>query len=808
MTPSPEPRPNSRLPFPDDAMRVPAVLPVLPVRDIVLFPGAEERIRIGRPASIRMIEDAVAHRGPIAVFTQKYDGAARPAPDELCRIGVAAEIGEVAPRENGLVDVAVRPFARIAVVRLISHRPLLRAEVAVARTTAAASRDRQWQATVAELRKAATDLFHRQARPAAETARLQLAHITGPGALADFVAAHLALDISAEQDLLEELDEARRVRAVLLQVADQLEIGRLRRKIRSDVEARFTANRRQAYLHEQLRVIREELGEDRSPGEQLGVELRKRLVAGGLPPAAMARAERELQRLAALHPASGDYLLVADYLDLLATLPWRQVTAENTDLASIRRALDASHYDLENVKQRLIEHVAVRQRNPTGNYPVLCLLGPPGVGKQSLARSLAAALGRTFSMLALGGAQTEAEILGSHRTRPAATPGRPMRELHRLKTRNPLVLLAGVDQLPSAMQGDPAQGLLEVIDPRQNGAFTDRYLDVAFDLSQVFFLATAQYADDIPAVLRERLEIVRLPGYSDEDKRIIARDHLLPCQQAEHGLKPEQCRFEDEALDLIITDYTREAGVRGLDRRLGAVCRAIAVRLTAEQGTFGGKVTPGLIEEIFGPPRFLREARLATANPGVATGLAWTSAGGEIMHIEALRFPGKGQIQLTGQIGGLMKESAQAALSLLKSRAGALDIDLNDLLDSDVHVHVPAGAVPKDGPSAGIAIFAAMVSLWTGQTVRADVAMTGEITLRGLVLPVGGLKEKILAAQRAGIPAVILPRLNEKDLAEVPASVRESMRLVPVETVDEVMKAALNPKPSPPPRGKKSRSRG
>jgi len=783
--------------------RVPGILPLLPVRDIVLFPGSPEVIRVGRASSLRLVETTWPRSRTIGVFTQKYDRPEPPAPDELCRVGVAAHIEKLAVLPEGALELTVLPLQRIRIARLLASRPFLRAEPAVPRTTPPEQDDRQSQAAVSELRQVAEELLQQHPDDGTAERVALLSRIKTAGALADFVAASLALDVAAKQDLLEELDEARRVRAVLLQATDQVELTRLRRKIRSSVEARLTAGRRQAYLHEQLRAIRQELGEEEEPG----AELRQRIESAGLSPTAMARAVRELKRLAVLRPGSNDYLLVAEYLELLAALPWRHATAETTDMAAIRQALDAEHYDLENVKLRLLEHVVVRQRNPTGHYPVLCLLGPPGVGKQSLARSLATALGRQFAAIPLGGMQTEAGIVGGHRTRPAATPGRLMQELLRLTTRNPLLLLSGVDQLPPAVQGDPVQGLLEAIDPRENAAFTDRYLDVAFDLSQVLFLATAQYADDIPGILRDRLEIVRLPGYSDEDKRIIARNHLLPRQEVAHGLTPEHYRFDEDALDLVIMDYTREAGVRALDRRLGALCRAAAARLAMGQEDGEVTVSREFVERIFGPPRFLRESRLTTANPGVVTGLAWTSVGGEIMHIEALRFAGKGQILLTGQIGSLMKESAQAALSLLKSRAGALGLDLNDLLDSDVHVHVPAGAVPKDGPSAGAAIFVAMVSLWSGQSVRADVAMTGEITLRGLILPIGGLKEKILAAQRAGIPTVILPRLNEKDLVDVPASVRASMRLVLVETVDEVMQAALDPKPAASPAPRKARPR-
>jgi ATP-dependent Lon protease len=772
---------------------VPSVLPLLPVRDVVLFPGTEERLRIGRPASQRLLAAVLPAERLIGVFAQKYDRTDRPLPDDLCRMGVAVEIEDVTRLAGDRFEITVRPYARIRVKRVLAVEPFLRAAVEVCPSIGPIRTERHWQATVAELR----DIADKLGLPGDEQP-------LNPGRLADAVAADLEVTVAARQDLLEELDDARRVRAVLLHASDQLEIMRLRKKIRRDVTQSFSSSRRRAYLHEQLRVIRGELGEG-SEGDQITATLRRRLEHAGLPSAAMVRADRELKRLAVLRPASAEYPLAVDYLELLAELPWGKMTSRQTDLAEVRTALDVDHYDLEMVKRRIIEHIAVRWRNPGGDFPVLCLLGPPGVGKHSLARAMAASLGRQFAAMPLSGVQTEADLVGGRRTRPDAMPGRPMLELRRLGVRDPLLLLAEVDRLPAAVQGDPVHALLELIDPRRNRAFVDRFLDVAFDLSPVLFVATAQYADDIPGALRERLEIVRLPGYSDDDKRRIARKHLVPRQIAEHGLTAEQCHFEDAALDLIIADYTREAGVRGLERRLGALCRAVVPRLEPAGAEKAVAVTPAFVEEIFGAPRFLREARLTAANTGVVTGLAWTNVGGEIMHIEALRFPGKGNIQLTGQIGSVMKESAQAALSLLKSRAAKLGLNLDELLDSDIHVHVPAGAVPKDGPSAGAAIFTAMVSLWTGQKVRADVAMTGELTLRGLILPIGGLKEKILAAQRAGIPTVILPRLNEKDLAEVPVAVRDAMELILVNTADEVLAAALDPVEAAPKQRRKRR---
>src|SRR5438067_2470651 len=520
-------------------------------------------------------------------------------------------------------------------------------------------------------------------------------------------------------------------------------------------------------------------------------QLRTRLEEAKPPADVMGQAERELKRLDIIPPASPEYSVIVSYVETIAELPWSKLSEDNLDLDKAQEILDRDHYDLEKVKRRLIEYLAVRKLNPQGHGPILCLLGPPGVGKTSLGQSVADALGRRFVRMSLGGIRDEAEIRGHRRTYIGSMPGRIIQELRRAGTRNPVMMLDEIDKVGTYFRGDPASALLEVLDPRHNNAFVDRYLDVPFDLSQIIFIATANYIGGIPGPLLDRMELIDLPGYTEREKLEIGKRYLLPRQLSENGLKPEQVSWDEEALRLIITDYTHEAGVRGLERQIGAVCRAVAARV-ARGTTEHVQVTPAFVKGTLGPARYVHEQRLTTNAPGVVTGLAYTPTGGEILHIEAARYAGKGNITLTGQIGNVMKESAQAALSLVRSRDGSIGVNPEDFRKYDIHVHVPAGAVPKDGPSAGVAMFTALASLFTNTPVRSDVAMTGEITLRGLVLPIGGLKEKSLAAMRAGISTVLIPKLNEKDLVEIPEEAKQKLKFVPVETVDEVLANALD----------------
>ncbi len=778
---------------PAEPPRIPDTLPILPIRNTVLFPGTVTPLSIGRPGSRKLLEESLPHSKIIGVVAQKDEKANDPKPEDLYNVGVAAMVLKLFRPVEDQIVVVVQALERIAIRKVLLSHPFIRAEVEVLRSSRPPKDDKQFEATVQGLRDSAMKLVDLTVE-AADPIKLVILNLDDPGKLADFLAGSLNLETPQKQQLLEELDVVKRVRAVLRHVSQQLEIAQLQQKIQKDVSSSFTDQQRKAFLREQLRAIQKELGEAEGGVEEQVANLRKRLEEAKPPQPVMEQAERELRRLSHLHPASPEYSVIVSYVETLAELPWNKLTEDNLDLDRAQKILDRDHYDLEKVKRRLIEYLAVRKLNPTGHGPILCFVGPPGVGKTSLGQSIADALGRKFARLSLGGVHDEAEIRGHRRTYIGSMPGRIIQEIRRCGSRNPVLMLDEIDKVGADFRGDPASALLEVLDPRQNNTFNDHYLDVPFDLSQVMFICTANMMDTVPPALRDRMEVIELPGYTDREKLEIARRYLVKRQLKEHGIKNGQCKFELPALRRIIDDYTREAGVRELERQIAAVCRHVAARVArGELEEF--TVTADEVEKILGPPKYIRETKLSTGKPGVVTGLAWTPTGGDILHIEAIRYPGKGNILLTGQIGEVMKESAQAALSLVKARATELGIAGDAFKDVDIHIHVPAGAVPKDGPSAGIAMFTAIASLFSDRPVRPDVAMTGEITLRGLVLPIGGLKEKSLAALRAGIKTVIIPRLNEKDLPDIPADAREKLKLIPVETVDEVLKLALDTNP-------------
>jgi ATP-dependent Lon protease len=771
-----------------DQPPIPDVLPILPVRGLVLFPGTTMPLHVQRPVSLKLLDESLSQSKVIGFVTQT-DEKDNPAPEDLYHVGTAATVLKLIRQQDGSAVIAVQALQRIAIRKIIQSQPYIRAEVEVLQSLPPPRNDKEWDATVKNLRETALQLME-LTPDATDQARALIRAMDDPGQLADVLAANLNLEVPQKQYILEELDVVKRVRTVQLRVSSQLEIARLQQKLQQDVASQFTDAQRRAYLREQIKAIQRELGEEpEGPDEQIE-QLRKQLEESQPPKEVMEQAERELRRLRAIPPVSPEFSVIVNYLETLAELPWNKQSEDNLDLDQAQRVLDRDHYDLEKVKRRLVEYLAVRKLNPGGRGPILCFLGPPGVGKTSLGQSIADALGRKFSRMSLGGIRDEAEIRGHRRTYIGAMPGRIIQELRRVGMRNPVLMLDEIDKLGMDFRGDPASALLEVLDPRQNHTFVDRFLDVPFDLSQIIFIATANYMDPVPPALRDRMEVIEIPGYTEREKLEIARKYLVRRQLEENGLKPEQCRWEPAALTTVIEDYTREAGVRELERQIGAVCRAVAAKVArgeCQQVT----VTPELVKEMLGPARYVRETRLKTNNPGVVTGLAYTPVGGEVLFIEATRYPGKGNITLTGQIGNVMRESAQAALSLVRTRAGDLGIDPAAFQDNDIHVHVPSGAVPKDGPSAGVAMFTAIASLFTNTPVRSDVAMTGEITLRGLVLPIGGLKEKTLAALRAGIEHVIIPRLNEKDLFDLPEEVKQKLKFTLAENVDEVLAGAL-----------------
>jgi ATP-dependent Lon protease len=771
------------------APRIPEELSILPVRGFALFPGAVLPLTVSRPASIKLLDETLPITKVVGFLTQRDEQKEEPTPQDLYHVGTAAIVLKLLRQAEDQLVIVVQGLRRFAIRKIVATQPYLRAEIDLPQSIVP-EQSSEWQAEFQNLRDSAARLA--QLRPdVPEEAAAVIRNIDDPEQLTDFLAPNLDIPVAQKQAILEELDLRKRLRAVQTHVSAQLEVAQIQQKLQEDVKSQFSDAQRKAYLRGQLKAIQRELGEGDTGADEQVARLRTRLEEAKPPADVTAQAERELKRLDIIPPASPEYSVIVSYVETIAELPWSKLSEDNLDLDKAQEILDRDHYDLEKVKRRLIEYLAVRKLNPQGHGPILCLLGPPGVGKTSLGQSVADALGRRFVRMSLGGIRDEAEIRGHRRTYIGSMPGRIIQELRRAGTRNPVMMLDEIDKVGTDFRGDPASALLEVLDPRQNNAFVDRYLDVPFDLSQIIFIATANYIGGIPGPLLDRMELIDLPGYTEREKLEIGKRYLLPRQLSENGLKAEQVTWDEEALRLIITDYTHEAGVRELERQIGAVCRAVAARV-ARGTTEHVEVTPAFVKETLGPARYVHEQRLTTNAPGVVTGLAYTPTGGEILHIEAARYAGKGNITLTGQIGNVMKESAQAALSLVRSRDGSIGVNPEDFRKYDIHVHVPAGAVPKDGPSAGVAMFTALASLFSNTPVRSDVAMTGEITLRGLVLPIGGLKEKSLAAMRAGISTVLIPKLNEKDLVEIPEEAKQKLKFVPVETVDEVLANALD----------------
>ncbi len=769
-------------------VRIPGRLPVLPVRGTVVFPGTVVPLTIGRPSSLKLLDESLPQSKIIALVTQRDEDAEDPEPRQLFEIGCAAMVLKLIRLPDGNVSIIVHGLARIAIHQILQRTPYYRA--AVERIPEKpGDGGKMFSAAVNQLRQQARQLIELTPN-APEQAMTVLENIQDPSNLADFLAANLNLDVQQKQDLLEEPDVAKRIRRVLHHVSHQLEIVKLQQKIQEDVQTSITDTQKRLFLREQMKAIQKELGEDQDSTSQTVTELKKKLEEAKLPEKVMKEAQRELNRLESIHPASPEFSVILTYLELVAELPWSKASEDNLDLDRAQKTLDRDHFDLVKVKRRLVEYLAVRKLNPTGHGPILCFLGPPGVGKTSLGQSIADALGRKFSRISLGGVRDEAEIRGHRRTYIGAMPGRIIQEIRRAGTNNPVMMLDEIDKLGADFRGDPASAMLEVLDPRQNHAFMDHYLDVPFDLSQVIFIATANYMGTVPGALVDRMEIIEIPGYTDNDKLQIARRYLIPRQIKENGLKNGQCKWTLPGVRKVIDDYTREAGVRELERQVGGVCRGIAAEVAAGKARTR-TVTADLVRKTLGAERYFREVDPRTRIPGVVVGLAYTPVGGDILFIEATSYSGRGNVTLTGQMGDVMKESATAAMSLFKSRAAGLNFDIRKLSERDLHIHVPAGAVPKDGPSAGVAMFTAITSLMLGRAVKPGVAMTGEITLRGLVLPIGGVKEKTLAAARAGVKTVILPAKNRRDMEEVDAEVKKKLKFVFVDNVDQLLRHAL-----------------
>ena len=777
----PSQREDTLRPLPEDA------LIIVPVRNVVLFPGVVFPLTIGRERSRAAAQEAARLERPLGVLLQSKPDVDLPSPDDMHRVGTTANVLRYITAPDGAHHVICQGAKRFRVLQFLDGYPFTAARVEFIEQPDQTDPDIEGRAL--NLKQLAIEILQLLPQVPAEMVSA-LQGVEGPARLADFIAGLMDISAAEKQKLLETFDLKARLDKLLELLAHRIEVLKVSREIDERTKGSISDSNRKHLLREQMRTIQKELGEGDEGVAEIA-ELDKAIAEAKMPAEVEKQARKELKRLERMPEGAGEHSMIRTYLDWLTELPWAADAVNAVDIAQARRILDDDHYGLEKIKKRILEYLAVRKLNPSGKSPILCFAGPPGVGKTSLGQSIARATSRKFVRVSLGGVHDEAEIRGHRRTYIGALPGTIIQNLRKVETRNCVMMLDEVDKLGAGgFHGDPSSALLEVLDPEQNSTFRDNYLAVPFDLSGVMFICTANVLDTIPGPLRDRMEIIQLPGYTAQEKLQIARRYLVARQLEATGLKAEQCTVSDEALTVIIDDYTREAGVRNLEREIGKVLRNVAVRI-AEGSAQQVIVRPEDLAALLGAPRFESEVAMRSGVPGVATGLAWTPVGGDILFIEATRMPGAGKLILTGQLGDVMKESAQAALSLIKARAESLGIKPEVLEKSDIHIHVPAGATPKDGPSAGVAMFTALVSLLTNRPVRSDVAMTGEISLRGLVLPIGGVKEKVLAALRAGITTVMLPARNRRDLDDIPAEAREKIKFVWLELVEDALAEAL-----------------
>ena len=808
--------PQAEEPQVGDQVEIPDELPILPLRGMVVYPVTAVPLTVGQARSVKLIDDAVLEKRIIGLVASKNPELEEPGAEDCYTVGTAAAVQRLLRLPDGTVRLIVLGLERIRIEQYTQTTPYLKARVSRAKETQEDSVEME------ALKRKALELFSRLVElipGVPDELASMAASIEDPRQLVYAITTYIRIELVDAQEILELDDVNAKLRKVVALLTHELEVLELGKKIQGEAQSEMTKVQREYFLREQLKAIQKELGE--ADEQQIEVEeFRKKIDESGMPEEALKEAKRELDRLSKLPTAAAEYGVIRTYLDWMTSLPWSKVTPDVLDVANARVVLDQDHYDLKDIKERILEYLAVRklksdraaawqaEAESGGKKPeaapavdyirkeregvILCFVGPPGVGKTSLGQSIARAMGRKFTRQSLGGVRDEAEIRGFRRTYIGSMPGRVIQALRRIETRNPVFMLDEVDKLGMDFRGDPASALLEVLDPEQNREFRDHYIDVPFDLSQVMFICTANQLEPIPGPLRDRMEIIQLSGYTEGEKAHIAKGFLIPRQLRENGLRPEEVSFTEAALLQIIRDYTREAGVRNLEREIGRACRKLVTRIAE------GKATSVTIDdkdvvEFLGKPHYYGEAKERTEMPGVATGLVWTPVGGDIVFIEATKMPGGKGFQLTGQLGDVMRESAQAALSYVRSNAKELGLDAHFFDHTDIHLHVPAGAQPKDGPSAGVTMATAIASLMTGRLVRDDVAMTGEITLRGQVLPIGGLKEKVLAAHRLGLKTVIIPKRNEKDLDDVPDEVRNSMKFVLADCVDQVFEAALRP---------------
>jgi ATP-dependent Lon protease len=762
------------------------IIPVMPLKGGVLFPNAMMPITIGQERSIRLIDDALIRDKTIAVVSVKNHDVEVPQPEDLYAVGCLSSIAKMMKLKDEHMSVLVQGQSRIRIVEYTQSAPYLQASIELI------NEDYERDVEIDALMVSIKNLFQRAVELSpnlpSEVGFIVM-NMDDPRTLADMIAANFNISVGEKQEILELTDIKKRLERVTGILNKELQVLELGSKIQGELKKEMDKNQRDYYLREQLKAIQRELGEDDERAVEAR-ELKDKIATARMPEEVQKVAEKELDRLSKMPPAAAEYTVSRTYLDWLIDLPWAVATEDSLNIDEAQKVLDEDHYDLEKVKKRIVEYLAVRKLKPDMKGPILCFVGPPGTGKTSLGKSIARALGRKFIRMSLGGVRDEAEIRGHRRTYVGALPGRIIQGIRKAGTRNPVFMLDEVDKIGSDFRGDPSSALLEVLDPEQNFSFSDNYLEVPFDLSTVMFITTANVLDTIPPPLRDRMEVLDLTGYTEEEKLMIARQYIVPRQLQAHGMTPEHLSFENSAIQAIISDYTREAGLRNLEREVAAICRGCA-REYARGQLEPVTITREMLKTFLGPVKFFAEVAERTAVPGVATGLAWTPTGGDIIFVEATKMRGKKSLTLTGSLGDVMKESAQAALSYIRSNARELNVPEDFFDENDIHLHVPAGAIPKDGPSAGVTIFAAIVSLLVNRPVRSDIAMTGEITLRGLVLPVGGIKEKVLAAKRAGITRVILPRKNENNLEEVSEKARQGMEFYLVDTMDRVIDLAL-----------------
>ena len=779
-------------------LSIPDEISVLPLRDTVLFPDSFMPLAVAREASIRLIDKALAEDQLVGVFTQREASIEEPTQDDLYSVGTITHIHKMFKLPDGSLRLIVQGLARVSLKNIIETDPFIRAAVSSAEESVSDSDHLEIDALQRNINNNFQQIVSLSPLLSDDLQTLS-GNITDPGKLTDFIASSLTtLGTSAKQEILETLDLRSRMDHLNRILMKELEVLELGSKIQSEVQSEVGKNQREYLLREQLKAIQKELGETDDQAKEIE-ELREKINASGMSEAVQKEAFRELDRLSKMPPAAAEYTVSRTYLDWLVMLPWNLRTEEKIDLARAKETLDGDHSGLEKAKDRIIEYLAVRKLKPDTKGPILCFVGPPGVGKTSLAKGIAASLDRKFVCVSLGGMRDEAEIRGHRRTYIGSLPGQIIQGLRRVESKNPVFILDEIDKLGMDFRGDPASALLEVLDPEQNATFRDHYLDVPFDLSEVLFITTANVLDPIPPALRDRMEVLELPGYTEDEKSVIANEHLIARQIDNHGLSSEQIAFTEDALRFVVRGYTREAGVRNLEREMGALCRKVA-RRHAEGDDSPITITSETVVEMLGAPKFLdEEVAERTKQPGVAIGLAWTPVGGDVLFVEATRMSGSGSLTVTGHLGDVMKESARAAVSWCRANSNRYDVDPAFYKEAEVHLHVPSGAIPKDGPSAGVTMVTALVSELTGRPVRGDMAMTGEITLSGVILPVGGIKEKVLAARRLGISDVILPKQNERNINEdLTDELRREIQVHYVTMVDDVLKLALTPPPQSP----------